>query len=153
MLRPVAGLLFTISIVATGCGGPGLVTGEGGEPAPAQTDCGADHELVGAVAVLDGRNHDVAGTFTLVDDCTLVLEDFQFDGGGLDVRVVGSADGDFSTGHVLTTDLRRSEGYDGETLEIALPEGTTPDDVRELSVWCVPAGADFGSGVLAHAAD
>ena len=53
-------------------------------PEPEPSDCDATHPLVGASAPLmleSGRTqHQVAGTVRVVDDCTIVIEDFVFDG-------------------------------------------------------------------------
>lgn len=113
------------------------------EVAPAQTGCASDDPRVGLEAQLQGYAHGVAGRAVIVDDCTLELRDFAFDGGGLDVRAIGAIDGDFATGTVLTEDLRRSGGYVDETLRVPFPEGVMLDDVLQLSIWCVPAAANL----------
>jgi len=118
------------------------------EPGPPQTDCGATHERVGWTAELTGYFHDVAGTVEAVDDCTLELRDFVFDGTGLNVRFVTSTDSSFGSYTSLSDDLRQSGGYAGETLTLALTEGMTLDEVDFVSIWCVPADANFGDGPL-----
>lgn len=148
--------LFALGLLCSGlaaCGGP--VTTDGTpleDPAPApeelQEGCGDDDPRVGTTAELVTRAHQVMGTVRIVDNCTVVIEDFVYDGGGLDVRAVVSPNGDYGRGVVLTEDLRNSGGYNGADLELPLPDGITLDDVGGLSIWCLPVGADFGSATL-----
>jgi hypothetical protein len=119
------------------------------DPAPPQTDCGADDPRVGQTAELtDTFIHNVHGTARIVDNCTIVIENFTYDGIGLDVRVVGVVDEDFSNPTILTADIRRVGGYDNETLQIPLPEGVTLDDVPTISIMCVPFTFSFGDGTF-----
>jgi len=48
----------------------------------------------------------------------------------------------------MSGDQRRETPYVNEVLTVQLPEGLTLDDLDGLSVWCVPAGADFGLGTF-----
>ncbi len=138
----LAALLSTIVLVA--CGGGAT------EPlAEAITDCAADHPLVGATATLETHFHQVAGVATIVDNCTVEITDFVFDGQGLDVRAVLSDDAGFASYDVISEDLRGDGPYEGETLTLPLREGMTLDGVSHLSIWCVPAGASFGDGAFA----
>ncbi len=139
----LAALLSAVVLVACGGGAP--------EPlAEAIMDCGADHPLVGATATLETHFHQVAGVATVVDNCTVEITDFVFDGQGLDVRAVLSDDADFESYDVLSEDLRGDGPYEGTTLTLPLREGMTLDSVTHLSIWCVPAGASFGDGVFAQ---
>lgn len=114
-----------------------------------QDNCPATHPRLGQSAVLTTRFHGVRGTARIVDDCTIVIENFAYDGGGLDVRVyAGDAAGSFAGGRALSNDLRRAGGYANETLTVKLPVGVTLDDVGSLSIWCVPASMSFGDGVF-----
>ena len=108
--------------------------------------CSSTHPSVGSTAVLTERFHDVGGTATIVDDCTIRIDDFTFDGTGIDVRLYGGLAGNYRDGFAMGPDLRRATPYAGETLMFRLPEDQTLDDLDGLSVWCVPAGVDFGSG-------
>ena len=135
----IAGLL-----VLGACAGGG--SGADGALGPALVDCGSEHSSVGATAELETHFHDVAGTATVVDDCTIELADFTFDGEGLDVRAVVSADADFADHMVLTENLLADGPYADAVLTLSLREGMTLDDVEHLSIWCVPAGVSFGDG-------
>lgn len=103
---------------------------------------------IGMVANLETHAHDVGGLITIEDEQTLRIDNFTYDGAGLDVRIYLALDSNFSEGISVGPDLRRSPGYFGETVTIALPGSVSLDDFNSVSVWCVPAGADFGSGVF-----
>lgn len=94
------------------------------------------------------RAHDVAGTAVIVDEDTIELRDFTFDGGGVDARLFLVTDGaPFSNEFPLTDNLVGTP-YDGDTVELEIPEGASFEDWNLITLWCVPFGADFGSGVF-----
>jgi mono/diheme cytochrome c family protein len=116
-------------------------------------DCEATHPDVGKTAELITRFHDVSGTARMVDDCTIVIENFVYDGTGIDVPVYAAsaeaaAAGRYQDGFPISDDLRRSGGYNGETLTLTVPEGRTLDDIGGISVWCVDVGISFGDGLF-----
>lgn len=114
---------------------------------PGLRSCPATHSRVGHVATLSRRSHGVGGTARIVDDCTIEVTAFMFDGKGLDVRFYGALNGAYSGGFSMSEeDLRRATPYAGETVYAQLPEGRTLDDMDGISVWCVPLGASFGDG-------
>ncbi|MCH9679858.1 MAG: DM13 domain-containing protein [Deltaproteobacteria bacterium] len=123
----------------------GAPDGSGGSnPGGGERGCGVTHPMVGAVAELVGSQHDVAGTATIIDDCTIQIENFVFDGGGIDVRVYGGLDGNYDDGFAIGEDLT-GPGFAGETVTVQLDESMTLDDLDGISIWCVPVGVDFGS--------
>jgi mono/diheme cytochrome c family protein len=123
-------------------GGDGSSSDDGSLP----SDCGSTHPRVGQTALMTANFHDVGGIAEIIDDCTIEIRDFTFDGQGVDVRLYGGLGGDFDAGFGMGEDLRRAEPYEGETLTFTLPAGQTLDDLDGVSVWCVPVGVDFGSG-------
>ncbi|MEM6290071.1 MAG: DM13 domain-containing protein [Myxococcota bacterium] len=127
-------------------GDPVAGGGGGGGPSDDTRGCGVTHPLVGATAQLQGFSHGVAGTATILDDCTIQITDFVFDGGGIDVRVYGGLGGDYDNGFAIGPDLTRSTVYDGETITVQLDPSQSLDDLDGISIWCVPVGVDFGSG-------
>lgn len=110
--------------------------------------CDKTHPLVGSKATLITRFHGVEGTATIVDDCTIELSDFHFDGGGIIVEVYSGLDGDFESGFALSDNLVRSEPYVGENLVLELPEGRSLDELDSISIWCVDVAVSFGDGVF-----
>lgn len=111
-------------------------------------DCDATHPTVGRSAILEEIFHDVGGTATIVDDCTIEIDGFTFDGQGIDVQVYGGAGGDYGDGFSMSGDIRRSTPYAGEKLKVQLPETHTLDDLDGISIWCVPAEQSFGDGLF-----
>lgn len=107
--------------------------------------CEATHPRVGQTATLSTFAHDVAGMARIVDDCTVVIDSFAFDGGGINIQIYGGLGGNYSEGISLSGNLR-GMSFMGETFTITLPEGVTLDDFDGISVWCVPVGVSFGDG-------
>ena len=122
-----------------------MMTGTAMAQSPA---CGTTHAKIGQVATLNKIMHGVGGTATIVDDCTLEIKNFSYDGKGIDVRIYGAIGGNFRRGIPMTDDLVRRQPYTGETLKARLPAGKTWDDVDSISVWCVDFAVDFGNGKL-----
>ncbi len=124
--------------------------GDGGGQTGELRECDATHPKIGQEAELSTFSHQVSGTAVIVDDCTIRLDDFIFDGAGIDVRFYGGLGGDYDDGFSMSEeDLRRPEGYDGsETVYAQLPEGRTLDEVDGISVWCVPVASSFGDGLF-----
>lgn len=131
-----------------GVGGAGGVGGDGGTGG--LRDCDATHGKIGQVAQLQTFAHQVSGTAVIVDDCTIRVDDFVYDGTGVDVRFYGGLGGNYIGGFSMSEmDLRRPGGYDGgETVYAQLPDGRTLDELDGISVWCVPVGASFGDGLF-----
>jgi len=138
-------LLDVIAFVLANDGGGGGSGGTGGLRA-----CEATHPNIGQVAELQTFAHRVSGTAVIVDDCTIRVDAFEFDGGGVDVRFYGGLGGNYNSGFSMSEqDLRRTGGYDGtETVYAQLPEGRTLDELDGISVWCVPVAASFGDGLF-----
>jgi len=115
-------------------------------------ECDATHSKIGQVAELQTREHQVSGTAVIIDDCTVRVDEFVYDGTGIDVRFYSGLGGDYINGFSMSEeDLRRDGGYDGsEPVYAQLPEGRTLDDLDGISVWCVPARASFGDGLFAN---
>jgi mono/diheme cytochrome c family protein len=87
----------------------------------------------------------VSGFVTMVDDCTLELTDFSYDGEGIDVRVFGSKVKNFNPGFIIGPDLVGKK-FKKQILRVTLPAGKTLDDLDWVSIWCTKARANFGSG-------
>ncbi len=114
--------LVTTLAILVGCGRVGPL-------APPITDCEAEHPMVGAVAELQTHHHDVAGTATVLDDCTIEITDFTFDGSGLDVRAILADNPDFDDFEAISEDLHGNGSYSDATITLPLREGMTLDDV------------------------
>ncbi len=111
--------------------------------------CTANDPKVGWRAELVEYYHGVAGTAEIVDDCTITVTDFNYDGTGIDVRFYGATNGDWAGGFPLSDNLHKPGGYVNEALILTIPQGYALGDLDGLSVWCVDVSIDFGSGVFA----
>ncbi len=138
-------LLDLIAFVLGNDGGGG-----GGGQMGGLRECDATHPKIGQVATLSTFAHQVSGTAVIVDDCTIRVDDFVFDGAGIDVRFYSGHGGNYVNGFSMSEeDLRRPQGYDGsETVYAQLPEGRTLDELDGISVWCVPVSQSFGDGLF-----
>jgi mono/diheme cytochrome c family protein len=130
---------------STGIGGAsgGGAGGAGGT----SSDCGATDPRVGWTADLGVNTGEgqVSGFVTMVDNCTLELHDFSYDGNGIDVRVYGSQSESFKPAFTMGPNLV-GRTFKKETWRVSLPAGKALADLDWVGIWCVAVGADFGSG-------
>ena len=121
--------------------------GPGDNPTPGQGNCGTDHPMVGQTANLTTRFHDVAGTATVIDNCTIQIDQFSYDGEGIIVEIYGGTQGNYNrpVGFPITGDIvgRR---FNNETYLVPLPSHVSLDDFDGISVWCSAVGVSFGDG-------
>lgn len=110
--------------------------------------CTRYHAKVGWVANLTTFAHNVSGQAKIVDDCTIRIDNFNYDGGGLpEVYAVAGLDGDYAGGFYISDNLYGTPHTD-ETLTLTLPQSRTLDELNGISVWCIEVQADFGSGMF-----
>lgn len=129
----LAGVLF-------GCTGSPVTSGP-------DADAPADDPRVGYVAELTNRFiHGVSGTARIVDNRTIVIENFNFDGLGVPPAVVGIVNEDFAKPTILLGNIFNPAGYHNATLWVPLPEGVTLDDVPMISISCLGGVAAFQYG-------
>jgi len=103
----------------------------------------------GWTAELVGTAHDVAGTAVIVDEDTLALRDFDYDGGGINARVFLVVDGaPFDDRFELTDNLVGTGPYDGDEVTLDIPEDAEPGSWDAITLWCIPARVSFGLGVF-----
>lgn len=104
------------------------------------------HAKVGQVASLDTPGfHEVSGTAHIVNNRTIELRNFTFDGGGVVIEVYVSPNATFSPYVSLSDDLFGTV-FSDETLVLDIPPGAELDDFNYISIWCVAAGVSFGDG-------
>lgn len=107
--------------------------------------CPSTHPLAGRDLALSKKSHGVRGTVRIVDDCTLAISDFDYDGKGRLVELFGAVDGSFIGGIPLSRDLLRpNKAYVGALLIVRLPKSVKMTDIDGLSVWCSDVGVSFG---------
>lgn len=105
------------------------------------------HAKVGETAILTTRHHGVEGTAHIVNNRTIELRNFYFDGGGLDVVVFVSPNPypSFSGGTTISGNLVGPPFVD-ETIQFTLPEGFDLSSVSYISIWCIDIPVSFGDG-------
>ena len=109
--------------------------------------CAATHAKVGQTTTLSERAHGVKGSVRIVDDCTIVLEGFSYDGGGIDVRIYAAKAADYDNGYPISPNILGTR-YSNGSLTVQLPVDKTLDDLDGVSVWCVAASFSFGDGLF-----
>jgi len=126
------------------------------EPAPTapetEPDTGTDtpapatNPAVGLVSEFSTLAHRVSGTLTIIDDRTLEISNFNYDGGGPSVYFYTGTDGQYRSqdGGRLIGPLLNGREYNNETLRVTLPDDLTLDDFNGVSVWCDIFSANFG---------
>lgn len=118
-------------------------------PASAQT-----YPRTGFVGNLSTLAHNVSGQVHIVDADTIRVEHFNYDGGGISVYFYLGAtntNAAFASGLRIGPQLFGTPRVDA-TLVIDLPVGNTLTGFNAVSVWCVAAGQNFGSGAFAQVA-
>jgi len=125
--------------------GGGDIGGSGGSA----SGCGTTSPRVGWTADLGINTGEgqVSGFVTAIDDCTLELRDFSYDGNGIDVRVYGSETTAFKPGFNIGPNIV-NQVFKKETLRVTLPPDKKLTDLEWVGIWCVAVGANFGSGQL-----
>lgn len=113
------------------------------------SECGKTHPRVGWTADLGINTGEgqVSGFVTVVDDCTLELHDFSYDGNGIDVRVYGAKDSTFKPAFIMGPNIV-GRTFNKETWRVTLPADKTLGDLDWVGIWCVAVGANFGSGAF-----
>jgi hypothetical protein len=108
---------------------------------------------VGWRAELSKLAHNVSGSVTIVDENTVRVDDFTYDGGGIVVKFYLGQENTrnaFLSGRAISDDLfGHAYNGNGPPLVFDLPAGQTLQGWNAISVWCVTAGANFGSGTFA----
>lgn len=117
---------------------------------PGASNCTSNSAKIGQTASFSRLFHRVSGQATVIDDCTIELTEFNFDGGGIDVRIYAGTNAAFHEaqgGFAISDDLI-GIAFNDNTLRLTLPEGRTVDDFNSLSVWCVAVGVSFGTAIF-----
>ncbi len=123
-------------------------------PPPTTEACDATSPRIGQMAALRTLQHGVSGTATIVDNCTIKITNFNYDGQGVDVEFYASPNiaefaingGNYYSITPNRNFLRQSQPYVNEEITITLPAGSSVDNLGAISLWCVDFDIDFGSG-------
>lgn len=107
--------------------------------------CTKDHEMIGYSGFFDTLAHNVAGKATIIDDCTIQITNFDYDGGGPEVYFYGAINHNYTDTSAFPIGQKlNGKVYDNAAFTIKLPANKTLSDLNGLSVWCVDFNANFG---------
>lgn len=114
-------------------------------PAPEAQTCDSTHSLVGESRnLLENSSYGISGTVTIISDCEIEISNFFYNGLGPNVSIYGGTDGNFRSGINLSVPIN-GRSFQGETLNVFLPEGRSLDEINSFSVWCFEFNIDFSS--------
>jgi hypothetical protein len=108
--------------------------------------CTKTNSKIGQVANLIKRQHNVSGTAKVINDCSIKVSNFNFDGGGVDVVFYGAQNGDYKKGFSISDNIF-GKSFNNATYLISLKVGDL-DKLNSLSLWCVDFNVSFGDGLF-----
>ncbi|MGB0495471.1 MAG: DM13 domain-containing protein, partial [Kangiellaceae bacterium] len=108
--------------------------------------CAQTHEKVGYEGEFTTFFHDVSGTAKIIDNCTIEITNFNYDGQGPRVYFYGSTDHMYLSSDISFNIGERIDGtvFQDSVVRLQLPPGKTFDDLNTMSVWCADFNANFG---------
>jgi hypothetical protein len=110
----------------------------------------ADGPFIGSTGTLSTIEYGVSGTAVVVDAQTIRVDHFYYQGGGISVFFrLGTNDTSaaFNSGITLGDQLV-GHSFADATVTLNLPSGQSVEGYHALSVYCVDAQVDFGSGTF-----
>jgi hypothetical protein len=114
-------------------------------PAPEPQDCASTSSLVGETRALRvSSRYGIRGDVTIISDCEIEISNFFYNGTGPNVSVYAGVNGRFSTGVNMSNNLN-GRRFEGETLNLFLPEGSSFNEFNSISIWCYEFDVDFSS--------
>ncbi len=142
-------LVDVVAFLALGQDDLAAITGDTTDGSSTDSGCGNDHERVGYIAELSTLQHRVSGTATIIDNCTIEITDFTYDGRGIVVQAYTGRGYNFTgrSAHAISPNLVGT-AYENATVQYTLPEGVSLDNFTSLSIWCVEVGISFGDGIF-----
>jgi hypothetical protein len=104
------------------------------------------YEDAGWVADIPPGAHNVEAMVTVIDERTIHVEHFTYDGTAPAVYFyLGETDSDMDFANGLQLEPHLDRAYDDESLTLHLPEGLSLDDYGAISVWCAQFDVNFSS--------
>lgn len=140
-------LCSLISITLAGCGSGGTTSSAQSSALQSAQTCAKTSSKIGQSATLQTRSHGVSGTAKIIDNCTIELSNFNYDGGGLpDVFAYGGKASNYAAGFAVGKNLFGTRISNG-SVTLTLKDGDL-DNLDGISIWCVRAGVSFGDGLF-----
>lgn len=116
--------------------------------------CTSDHPLVGQQQEFQTRFHDVSGVVRIIDDCTIQISNFNYDGQGPLVYFYGALDGRYASSDAfIIGEQLNGTVFANDELTLTLPAGRSLDDLNGISVWCADFDINFGSASFTSPAE
>jgi hypothetical protein len=142
-------MALTCLLAACGGGGGDTVAAPAAPQAAAPAaSCSKTSAKIGQLANLSTRSHNVKGQAKIIDDCTIEISNFSYDGLGLSkVFVYGGKGGNYAAGFPVGNNLRGTV-FNNQTLKVTMQPGDL-DKLDGISIWCADANANFGDGTFA----
>jgi Electron transfer DM13 len=148
LLATLVVLTAALTLSACGGGSDSPTTNPVLSSASTGTTCTKLSPKVGQIATLSTKAHGVSGKARIVDDCTIEITNFNYDGGGLpDVFVYGAKAKNYAAGFAIGPNLF-GKSQTNSTLVLTLKDKEI-DNLDGISIWCVRASANFGDGTFA----
>ena len=114
-------------------------------PAPDAQDCTSNSPIVGESRNLSVSNlYGISGVVTIISDCEIEISNFFYNGSGPNVSVYAGIDGDFEGGVNMSENLN-GRRFEGETLNLFLPDGASFEEFNSMSIWCFQFDVNFSS--------
>lgn len=108
-------------------------------------NCTKTHDKIGHNGFFNTLAHNVSGKATIIDDCTIEISQFSYDGGGPEVYIYAAIDHQYASETAFPLGQKMTgQTFENATFQIKLPKNKTLDDLTGLSVWCVDFAANFG---------
>ncbi len=112
---------------------------------PELRSCETNHAKVGYEGNFSTLAHQVSGRARVIDDCTIEITMFNYDGLGPLVYFYAGIDNNYipSTSFTIGNSIN-GRSYTDAAITLRLPIDKTLDDFNSLSVWCADFRISFG---------
>lgn len=108
-------------------------------------NCDATHSSVGQYGYFESLAHGVSGRAEIIDNCTIKVTEFYYDGKGPKVNFYVGQDHDYASDNAFAISREiNGPSYENAEFTLRLPNEKSLDDFNTLSVWCVEFSASFG---------
>ncbi|MFT7561442.1 MAG: hypothetical protein ACI93R_003369 [Flavobacteriales bacterium] len=110
-------------------------------------NCAADNTKVGQTTSLQTHAYNSRGNVTIINNCTLLVSNFSYTGGGLpEVYFYTGPLNHFAEGSRIGANLY-GQNWDGEHFVISVSSGQI-NQLDAISLWCIQARASFADSIF-----
>jgi len=114
-------------------------------PASGPRDCESTSSLIGQSRELRVSTlYGISGVVTIVSDCEIEISNFFYNGLGPNISVYAGVNGNFRAGVNMSEPIN-GRRFEGETLNLFLPQGASFTEFNSISIWCFEFDVDFSS--------